>query len=281
MTIIKPIILSVVILMLQSCQPKANSEPTVHQILHSDNKDSFSNSNEIVMSEPVTIDTSISVAFLMGQFDPDQHSAFVSIEKQFASRKGMWLHKDTYEAFKKMQKAAKKDGVELVIKSATRNFKAQKAIWEAKWRGERKLSSGENAKRAFPNEEERALKILEYSSMPGTSRHHWGTDVDFNAFNNEYFEKGKGLKEYEWLLANASQYGFCQPYTEKGTARPHGYNEEKWHWSYLPLSLKLTQQYSLQIKNSDISGFEGAAVAEKIDIIEKYVLGIGKRCLEF
>ncbi|NJK84501.1 MAG: M15 family metallopeptidase [Saprospiraceae bacterium] len=45
-----------------------------------------------------------------------------------------------------------------------------------------------------PNPQERALKILKYSSMPGTSRHHWGTDIDLNSFSNSYFEQGEGKK---------------------------------------------------------------------------------------
>jgi len=115
--------------------------------------------------------------------------------------------------------------------------------------------------------------------MPGSSRHHWGTDIDINALTNEYFEKGKGQKEYDWLVANAASFGFCQPYSPKGDARPYGYNEEKWHWSYLPISKKLSEQYKLRIKNEDIKGFAGAESAPQIDIVNKYVLGINKACL--
>jgi LAS superfamily LD-carboxypeptidase LdcB len=115
--------------------------------------------------------------------------------------------------------------------------------------------------------------------MPGTSRHHWGTDMDINALTNDYFENGNGLKEYDWLVKNAAQFGFCQPYNEKGKSRPNGYNEEKWHWSYLPIAKKLTDQYKLQLKDELISGFDGAESASKIGIVEKYVLGINTECL--
>ena len=115
--------------------------------------------------------------------------------------------------------------------------------------------------------------------MPGTSRHHWGTDIDINNLKNDYFEKGNGLKEYEWLQKNAARFGFCQPYSPKGEARPYGYNEEKWHWSYLPFAKKLTDQYGLRLKDNSISGFEGAQTATEIGVIEKYVLGINTECL--
>ena len=115
--------------------------------------------------------------------------------------------------------------------------------------------------------------------MPGTSRHHWGTDIDLNAFINEYFERGDGLKLYNWMVANAASYGFCQPYTQKGPKRPDGYNEEKWHWSYLPLAKKLSDQAKQELKDAMISGFDGAEAAQAIGVVEKYVLGINQACL--
>jgi len=227
----------------------------------------------------ITIDSNITTDYLVGKFTPSKHPDFALIGKTHSSRGGMYLRKAAYAKFVEMTEAAKKDGVQFIIKSATRNFAAQKVIWEGKWNGNRLLEGKENAKKNYPDPNTRALKILEYSSMPGTSRHHWGTDFDVNAFTNAYFEKGKGLKEYEWLVAHAHEYGFCQPYTPKGTERPDGYNEEKWHWSYLPIAKKLTDQYQLRISNKDISGFEGADTAEGINVIKKYVLGINEVCL--
>ena len=112
-----------------------------------------------------------------------------------------------------MYDAAKKEGITLKIISATRNFATQKIIWEGKWTGKRLHESKENLAKTIPNPTERAIKILRWSSMPGTSRHHWGTDIDLNKLNNSYFEKGEGLKIYNWLIANASSFGFCQPYS--------------------------------------------------------------------
>ncbi|MFK7810169.1 MAG: M15 family metallopeptidase, partial [Saprospiraceae bacterium] len=201
----------------------------------------------ITQKQMIRHDSSISTEYLMGKFDPAKHPDFALLSKEHASGDGMYLRKATYEQFKKMAAAAKKDGVTFIIKSATRNFARQKVIWEGKWNGTRLLEGGLNAKKLFPDPNKRAFKILEYSSMPGTSRHHWGTDFDVNNFTNAYFEKGKGLKEYEWLVAHAQEYGFCQPYTPKGKERPDGYNEEKWHWSYLPIAVPLIEQYQLRI----------------------------------
>lgn len=206
--------------------------------------------------------------YLLGKFDPAKDSHFVAVAAPYSDKPGMRLRKETMEAFERMWKAAQNDGITLKIISSTRNFEQQKNIWEGKW--------ARFAAQA-PKPKDRALKILEYSSMPGSSRHHWGTDIDLNDLNNPTFEAGgKYEKVYAWLVAHAHEYGFCQPYT---AGRPHGYHEEKWHWTYLPLSKSFTETYRQTIKDADISGFIGAETASEIGIVEHYVLGINQGCL--
>lgn len=65
------------------------------------------------------------------------------------ARRHQYLRKDTYGAFVQMAED-------------TRNFDAQKSIWETKWKNENGLT-----------DTLRALSILKYSAMPGTSHHHW------------------------------------------------------------------------------------------------------------
>jgi LAS superfamily LD-carboxypeptidase LdcB len=215
--------------------------------------------------------------FLMGKFDPATHPDFARIESQYTNKDEIYMHGQAYEAFLKMYAAAKQDGINLQIRSAARNFDYQKGIWERKWTGVTKVG-GQDLSKTVPDPADRARKILEYSSMPGTSRHHWGTDIDFNSFDNSYFESGKGLEEYEWLVANAGKFGFCQVYSEKGPDRPYGYNLEKWHWSWLPLAKKLTAEAKAQLSDSDIEGFKGAETAPQLKVVERYILGINPDC---
>ena len=221
----------------------------------------------------------VDLDYIMGKFEPNQNSDFIEIASKYASREGMYLRKEAYEAFLKMHAAAAEDGVDLKILSATRNFAAQKRIWEAKWTGTRLVQGGENLAQSTPDHKERALKILRWSSMPGSSRHHWGTDIDINDFENEYFETGKGLKEYNWLVKNAAAFGYCQPYTPKNDLRPNGYNEEKWHWSYLPIAKPLSDAAKSHLRNEMIKGFKGSETAESIDILNNFILGINNACL--
>ena len=225
----------------------------------------------------LTMDTK-EIDYIMGRFEPKGSSDFVVIPLEYADREGMLLRKETFNDFVKMHKAATAAGIKLVVRSATRNFDYQKGIWERKWTGKTKLSDGTDVSSDISSPKEKALRILEYSSMPGTSRHHWGTDIDLNSFDNDWFRSGEGLKIYNWLIENAHKYGFCQPYTEKGKDRMHGYNEEKWHWSYMPLSQEFTRLAEEELSDEMITGFLGAEQAKEIGVIEKYILGINKSC---
>ena len=216
--------------------------------------------------------------YIMGKFDPEKRKDFVNIPKKYADREGLYLRKRALDSFIKMRDAASERGITMVIKSATRNFDYQKGIWERKYTGTTVLSDGTNVATDIKDTKDKCLKILEYSSMPSTSRHHWGTDIDINSFNNKYFESGEGKKLYTWMLTHAKDYGWCQPYTLHGPDRPHGYFEEKWHWSYMPLSQTLTRQAEAEFKDEMISGFMGSESATEIGVVEKYVLGINKSC---
>jgi LAS superfamily LD-carboxypeptidase LdcB len=210
------------------------------------------------------------VSFLMGKFDPSTHPDFVWIDSLYTDKSWIFLQKEAYDQFLSMRKHALSDGIELKILSATRNFDYQSRIWERKWK---KLS-----KQGISNPKEMALEILLYSAMPGTSRHHWGTDIDLNYLSNAWFEAGKGKRIYDWLLQHAADYGYCQPYTPKDEHRTSGYEEEKWHWSYMPLAGKYYEGAQEYLNDEMISGFSGAESAKEIGVVEKYILAVDRRC---
>jgi LAS superfamily LD-carboxypeptidase LdcB len=217
--------------------------------------------------------------YLMGKFDPAQNKDFVLVPKEYnVGGYEMYLRKETLSAFLEMAKAAKEDSIDLKIASATRNFDYQKNLWNNKWSGYT-LVEKKDLSKTIPDGLLRFKKILEYSSAPGTSRHHWGTDIDINDANPAYFLGTKGEKEYAWLVKNGARFGFCQTYNSKDIERPTGYNEEKWHWSYLPLSKDFTKNYLKLVKEEDINDFMGAEYVLEQDLINDYVLGINKDCI--
>jgi len=204
---------------------------------------------------------------LIGKFKVETHPYFVLVDKKYHDKSEMYLQKQTLESFIKMREAAEKDGIHLTIISGTRDFYSQKSIWERKYN---------NYKKEGLSEIEIIKKIMLWSSMPTTSRHHWGTDIDINGFDDYFSEENKKAnKEYRWLVINAPKFDFCQVYTEKGEGkRRTGYNEEKWHWSYMPLARKYLNLYQEIVTYKDINGFSGSYFAKEMDIINKYIFGI-------
>ncbi len=211
---------------------------------------------------------------LLGKIDPAVNDDFSLIDSRYANRRGMYMQREAYEAFLLMHAAAASDGIALTIVSAMRTFDHQRRIWNDKWHG-RQILHGNIRATSINDPVQRALEILRFSAMPGTSRHHWGTDIDINNLKNSYFASGRGKNEYDWLVANAGRFGFCQPYTAHGTARNGGYEEEKWHWSYEPVSSQYLRAYIETVSYEDITGFDGWDTAAQIGVIEQYVREVG------
>lgn len=207
----------------------------------------------------------LTIDFLMGKFDPSKHKRFVRIEDKYTNKQNVYLDKSAYKSFLKMYESAYKDGFKLLIVSATRPFEYQKRIWERNW------AKREN----IIDPVERALDILKFSSMPGTSRHHWGTEIDLNVLENSYYDTGEGKKIFDWMNENANRFNYYRAYTE---GRPYGYQEEKWHWSYKPVSKVYTRYAEENMKDDLIKGFSGAETAKKIEVTKKYILGINPQC---
>ena len=169
------------------------------------------------------------------------------------------LEVNTYKAFKKMEAAAKRDGIYLKIVSAYRGFERQKLIWNNKY---------EKFTNDFSLEPEKAIsEIIRFSTVPGTSRHHWGTDIDIidgnfpdeeNVLVSEKFEKdGLFYKLKNWLDNNSENFGFYLTYTNDKNRK--GFEFEPWHYSYKPVSIKyyralIKTDLKKIIQNLDING---------------------------
>ena len=202
---------------------------------------------------------------LLGKFDYKKDSNFSIVSSKYSS-KTIYLRKEVLQKFDQMYDAALKDGIKLVIISGTRSFNHQKYIWDRKW-----------AKNILKMDSISAVKeIMKYSSMPSTSRHHWGTDIDLNSLENSYFEKGEWKKIFDWLVANAFKYGFHMTYDNQEETKRTGYKMEKWHWSYMPISKQFLIQFNEYVKCENISSFKGSKFAchPKVDVIKNFVNGI-------
>ncbi|HPG73092.1 MAG TPA: M15 family metallopeptidase [Bacteroidales bacterium] len=178
-----------------------------------------------------------------------------------------YMHKEAAEAFTAMYNDALSEGIRLTVISAYRSYDVQKWLWEGAWQKHRHLYSDDVAL---------ATHILKYLSMPGTSRHHWGTEVDICSTALAWWESPQGKRVYEWLSNNASRYGFYQPYGPLGESRKSGYQQEKWHWSYGRVATDILNQYVDSVSYANFSGFKGSKTAKSLAVIENYVLSVEK-----
>ena len=208
--------------------------------------------------------SSITWPELKGDVDPCWHPSFTAVPDHLTQKSNIYLRTEALEALEDMAAAARVNGINLQVVSAMRTWSHQRRIWNGKWNSTRFMGFTGAA---------RASEILRYSSMPGSSRHHWGTDVDLNALDNEHFENGPGAVVYAWLLDNAYDFGFVQVYGDMQNGRT-GYQEEKWHWSYWPLAEGYLRCYLDLCPEEAFSGFEGAAYSDSLGIIDRYVQGI-------
>ena len=156
------------------------------------------------------------------------------------------LHVHAAAPFLNLHRAAATAGFDLKPASAFRDFQHQLAIWNAKFNGERPLydASGQplDALRLAPSE--RIEAILQWSALPGASRHHWGTDLDLIDANAiapgyrvqliaaEFSGTGPFAPLTDWLAAHAARFGFFLPF--RGVRS--GVQGEPWHYSFAPLA---------------------------------------------
>ena len=189
------------------------------------------------------------------------------------------------KAFVAMREAALKEGIKIEIVSAYRSYERQKFIWNRKFysNAEKGISPNENIK-----------KIIEYSTLPGTSRHHWGTDIDIIdgkkpkegdlLLEEKFHGNGPYVKLREWMEKNAIRFGFYLPYTD--SPKREGFYYEPWHYSFAPLSIPMLEEYlKLDLINllapNDLNGKRNIDEKFLESYINENVLGINPKLKDF
>lgn len=192
----------------------------------------------------------------------------------------------TAAAFNDMQVAAAYEGFNLQAASSWRSFERQLAIWNGKWRGERPLLDADNQPldALQLDDMERLHAILRWSALPGTSRHHWGTDLDIYdpdclpvgtrlALEPWEYEAGGWFADLgEWLGDHMADFGFFLPYAKPLDAA-QGVAYEPWHISFAPESGEQRldpNALALCLQQADIEGKE-CILAHLDEILARYV----------
>ncbi|WPM05752.1 M15 family metallopeptidase [Borreliella sinica] len=147
----------------------------------------------------------------------------------------------------KLIKDAKKNGIEIKIKSAYRTQEYQKFLFDY-------------------NVKTYGRKIAEtQSAIPDHSQHHLGTTIDFINLDDNLLN----TKEGKWLYENSLKYGFSLSYPN-GYEIETGYKAEPWHYLYIgpgPCSIQKKYFNNLQYK---LLEFWNHNKVNLINLIEKY-----------
>jgi len=196
------------------------------------------------------------------------------------------LDGDVSEAFRELARRAKQSGFDLRCASGYRSLERHTAIWNSKFQGVRNVEDDRAVAldRHAYSAREWVYKILRFSALPGTSRHHWGTDCDVYdaaAVADDYKLQLTVIESYaqfgelhRWLdeqIESDKTFGFFRPYAkDRG-----GVSVEPWHLSYAPLASEFEWRLSPSLWRNLCSGrsIEGLAVvdSELDDIFKRFV----------
>jgi LAS superfamily LD-carboxypeptidase LdcB len=170
----------------------------------------------------------------------------------------MWAHQRAVSAFTALSGRAATAGFDMRVASAFRSYDRQLDIVNAKWLGHRPVLNDEglDLHRAAVSDADWLAAILRFSALPGTSRHHWGTDFDIwdrstvtddyapQLLASEYQSDGVFAEMNAWLddqISADNAEGFYKPYdVDRGGVAP-----EPWHISYRPVAEGYHRQLSL------------------------------------
>ncbi len=192
------------------------------------------------------------------------------------------------EAFLAMREAARGAGIDLLPYSSFRDYRMQLRIWNAKFSGRAPLYDIDGRPRDFAALSEAQIIdcILNWSALPGGSRHQWGTEIDVvdgAAMPPGYLPKllpeevrpgGIFSRLHGWLDEHAARFGFFRPYRrDQGGMYP-----EPWHLSYATRSVPALAQVTPELltRVTQDAGILGKALvlARIPEIYQRHILNV-------
>jgi LAS superfamily LD-carboxypeptidase LdcB len=198
------------------------------------------------------------------------------------------LHAHVVTPFLNLRRAAAAAHFDIVPASSFRDFSRQLAIWNAKFNGTAPLNdpAGRPLEAAKLAPQARIEAILQWSALPGASRHHWGTDFDLidrsalapgyrvQLTAAEFAPPGPFAPLAEWMDMNASRFGFFRPF--RGVLS--GVRAEPWHFSFAPVAEPARRALSLGVLREALGEAQLAGrgyVLERLEELHaRYATGI-------
>lgn len=174
-----------------------------------------------ILSIPFSVDLSDWRFLLIN----DWHPLSQSFEPELAeTRNDKQVHKKIRASLELMLDDAEKEGLEIIICSAYRDYEQQAELVE---------ESIEKLMRKGHNYTEVHWLTKLNLAMVGSSEHHTGLAVDLVGIDHQTLdEKQADTPEAKWLAEHAHEYGFILRYP-KGKENITGILYESWHFRYV------------------------------------------------
>lgn len=145
---------------------------------------------------------------------PQREPRWLSLAGVDHAGRECWLVPEAMRAWRRLDAAARADGVTLVLVSGFRSADYQARILAAK--RARGLAMAD---------------ILEVNAAPGYSEHHSGRAVDLTTPGCPPAEAAfESTEAFRWLARRAGAFGFRMSYPR---GNPHGIVPEPWHWYFV------------------------------------------------
>ena len=142
------------------------------------------------------------------KFEPND---LMTIPSDYASDDDIKSSRLSFNAYKKMSDAAKKEGYEIVINSGYRSYKDQ-----------------EDIANTYLNAYGQSY-VDKFVAKPGYSEHQTGLAFDIGSRKKNVFAESD---EYNWMKENAWKYGFIERFTKQYEPIT-GFRSEAWHYRYV------------------------------------------------
>lgn len=170
---------------------------------------------KLSQTDPELLKKYSKVYFLNENYRPAQLTS-ISQKYLYNQAGDAFIHTGVSPYLEKLLKAARSDGIDLLIASAFRSFETQASL-----KSEYKVIYG-------------AGTANQFSADQGYSEHQLGTSIDFTVPEvGGAFSKFQREPAYRWLENNAYKYGFALSYPEGNSY----YRFEPWHWRFVGVSL--------------------------------------------
>lgn len=148
------------------------------------------------------------------QLPPQREPLWLELAGRDHAGRECWLLPEARCAWRRLDAAARQDGVDLVLVSGFRSADYQARILLAKRARGQAMSA-----------------ILSVNAAPGYSEHHSGRAMDLTTPGCAPAEpEFEGTAAFRWLVRRAGEFGFRMSYP---AGNPHGIVPEPWHWYFV------------------------------------------------